>query len=42
LPQMYRDEGAFDRRAYLSHQGVDLVGALRAPELLELRRARLC
>ena len=36
LPQMYRDEGAFDRRAYLSQQGVDLVGALRAPELLEL------
>jgi competence protein ComEC len=33
---MYRDEGAFDRRAYLSQQGVDLVGALRAPELLEL------
>jgi competence protein ComEC len=36
LPQVYRDEGAFDRRAYLSQQGVDLVGALRAPELLEL------
>jgi len=30
LPQVYRDEGAFDRRAYLSQQGVDLVGALRA------------
>ncbi|HXM90091.1 MAG TPA: ComEC/Rec2 family competence protein [Candidatus Dormibacteraeota bacterium] len=30
LPQLYRDEGAFDRRAYLSQQGVDLVGALRA------------
>src|SRR6202011_2275579 len=28
--------GAFDRRAYLSQQGVDLVGALRAPDLLEL------
>jgi competence protein ComEC len=36
LPQIFRDEGAFDRRAYLSQQGVDLVGALRAPELLEL------
>jgi hypothetical protein len=36
LPQMYRDEGAFDRRAYLSQQGIDLIGALRAPELLEL------
>ncbi|MEQ1474745.1 MAG: ComEC/Rec2 family competence protein, partial [Candidatus Acidiferrum sp.] len=36
LPQVYRDEGAFDRRAYLSEQGVDLVGALRAPKLLEL------
>jgi len=36
LPQMYRDEGAFDRRAYLSQQGVDLVGALRAPELSEV------
>jgi predicted membrane metal-binding protein len=38
LPQVYRDEGAFDKRAYLSQQGVDLVGALRAPELLELVR----
>src|ERR1700736_5767149 len=36
FPQVYRHEGAFDRRAYLSQQGVDLVGALRAPELLEL------
>jgi competence protein ComEC len=36
LPQMYRDEGAFDRRAYLSQQGIDAVGALRAPELLEV------
>jgi competence protein ComEC len=38
LPQVFRDEGAFDRRAYLSQEGVDLVGALRAPELLELVR----
>jgi hypothetical protein len=36
LPPVYRDEGAFDRRAYLSQQGVDLVGVLRAPGLLEL------
>jgi len=38
LPQVFRADGAFDRRAYLSQQGVDLVGALRAPELLELIR----
>ncbi len=36
LPQVYRDEGAFDRRAYLSQHGVDLVASLRAGELLEL------
>jgi hypothetical protein len=36
LPQVYRDEGAFDRRAYLLQQGIHLVGALRTPELLEL------
>jgi competence protein ComEC len=35
LPQMFRDEGAFDRRAFLAGQGVDLVGTLRAEELLE-------
>jgi predicted membrane metal-binding protein len=41
LPQVFRDDGAFDRQAYLSQQGVDLVGVLRAPELLELiRRTR--
>jgi competence protein ComEC len=33
---MFRDEGAFDRRAYLGQQGIDLVATLRAPELLEL------
>jgi competence protein ComEC len=38
LPQVFKDEGAFDRRAYLSQQGVDLVGALRAPDLLELAK----
>jgi len=36
LPQVFRDEGAFNRRGYLSQQGVDLVGALRGPGLLEL------
>jgi len=35
LPQMFRDEGAFDRRAYLRDQGIDLTASLRAPELLE-------
>src|SRR4029077_520856 len=34
-PQMFRDEGAFDRRAYLAQQNIDLVGTLRAPELIE-------
>ena len=35
LPQTYRDAGAFDRRAYLAEQNIDLVGTLRAPELIE-------
>ncbi|HKW57763.1 MAG TPA: DNA internalization-related competence protein ComEC/Rec2 [Candidatus Acidoferrum sp.] len=35
LPQVYRDDGAFDRRAYLSQQGVDLVATLRAAELMD-------
>jgi competence protein ComEC len=35
LPQVFRDEGAFDRRAYLSQQNIDLVATLRAPELME-------
>ena len=34
-PQMFRDEGAFDRRAYLATQNIDLVAMLRAPELIE-------
>ena len=38
LPQVYRDEGAFDRRAYLSRQGIDLVGGLRSAELLEVTK----
>jgi hypothetical protein len=35
LPQVFRDEGVFDRRAYLAQQKIDLVAALRAPELIE-------
>jgi hypothetical protein len=35
LPQLFRDEGAFDRRAYLRSQGIDLTAALRSLELLE-------
>ena len=35
LPQVFRDEGVFDRRAYLAEQGVHLVATLRAPELME-------
>jgi competence protein ComEC len=34
-PQLFKDEGAFDRRAYLAQQNIDLVGTLRAPELIE-------
>src|SRR5258707_1234796 len=33
-PQGFRDEGAFDRRAYLASQNIDLVATLRAPELM--------
>lgn len=33
-PQAFRDEGAFDRRAYLAKQNIDLIGTLRAPELI--------
>src|SRR5437879_11625157 len=29
-PQLFRDEGAFDRRAYLASQGSDLVAVLRS------------
>ena len=36
LPQVFRDEGAFDRRAYLRDQGIDLTAGLRSPELLQL------
>src|SRR5260370_30388250 len=34
-PQVFRDEGAFDRRAYMAQQNIDLVATLRAPELIE-------
>lgn len=34
-PQVYRDDGAFERRAYLEQQNIDLVATLRAPELVE-------
>src|SRR5713101_1350913 len=33
-PQVFRDEGAFDRRAYLASQNIDVVATLRAPELM--------
>ncbi|HWZ98814.1 MAG TPA: DNA internalization-related competence protein ComEC/Rec2 [Candidatus Dormibacteraeota bacterium] len=35
LPQVFRDEGAFDRRAYLQQQGVDLTATLRSASLME-------
>jgi competence protein ComEC len=35
LPANYRDDGAFDRRAYLAQQGIHLNAALRATELIE-------
>ena len=35
LPQVFRDEGAFDRRAYLAQQNIDLTATLRAPQLME-------
>src|SRR5258708_40252365 len=34
-PQVFRDEGAFDRRAYLAQENIDLVATLRAPKLIE-------
>ncbi len=34
-PQVFRDDGAFDRRAYLATQNIDLTAALRSPELIE-------
>lgn len=35
LPDIFRDEGAFDRRAFLASQNIDLVATLRAAELME-------
>src|SRR5215471_18412108 len=35
LPQVFRDEGAFDRRAYLAQQNIDLVATLRSDQLIE-------
>jgi len=37
-PQVFRDNGAFDRRAYLATQNVYLTAALRTPQLLERAR----
>lgn len=34
-PQFFRDDGAFDRRAYLAAQNIDLTTSLRAASLLE-------
>jgi len=34
-PQIFKDEGAFDRRAYLEQQDIHLVATLRAPQLIE-------
>jgi hypothetical protein len=34
-PQMFKDDGAFDRRAYLAAQEIDLTAGLRSPLLLE-------
>jgi len=33
-PPFFRDEGAFDRRAYLATQNIDLIATLRSPKLL--------
>ena len=35
-PRNFNDPGAFDERAYLAGQGVDLTGSLRSAELLTL------
>jgi competence protein ComEC len=42
LPQVFHDDGAFDRRAYLAQQNVHLLATLRASALLErVEAARL-
>lgn len=37
-PQVFRNEGAFDRRAYLAAQNIELTASLRAASLLDLVR----
>lgn len=39
LPQAFRNEGAFDRRAFLQQQGIDLTATLRSAALIERERA---
>lgn len=34
-PQLFRDDGAFDRRAYLEQQNIHLLATLRGPQLLK-------
>jgi competence protein ComEC len=34
LPQVFRDEGVFDRREFLARQDIDLLATLRAPQLI--------
>jgi competence protein ComEC len=34
-PPIFRDDGAFDRRAYLADRDIHLVGTLRAPQLMQ-------
>lgn len=36
LPQTFRDEGAFDRRAFLRQQGIHLTATLRSASLIDL------
>jgi competence protein ComEC len=38
-PQIFRDDGAFDRRAYLEQQNIDLIATLRAAKLMEHTQA---
>ncbi|HWT89431.1 MAG TPA: DNA internalization-related competence protein ComEC/Rec2 [Candidatus Angelobacter sp.] len=35
LPQVFRDEGAFDRRIFLQQQGIDLTATLRSTSLVQ-------
>jgi competence protein ComEC len=38
-PPTFRDEGAFDRRAYLASKGIDIVASLRSPTLITFKAA---